>query len=53
MIKNFLRASALLALLLAAKCGRSPRESQPYENPADCRVRVVNGKRVFNSACQP
>jgi hypothetical protein len=50
-MKNLLRAYALLALLLVAKCGREPQTAQPYEDPADCRCRIVNGKRVCNSAC--
>lgn len=41
-------ALALCSLLFVAKC---PREPQPYEDPADCHCRVVNGRKVCNSAC--
>lgn len=47
-MRKLLRASALLALLLVAHCGREPKT---YENPADCDCRIINGKRVCNSAC--
>lgn len=46
-----LRTIALLSLLLFAKCGRESQTEQPYEDPSDCRCRIVNGKRVCNSAC--
>jgi hypothetical protein len=47
-LKRALRAAALLALFIAAQCGRDPKT---YESPSDCSCRIVNGKRVCNSAC--
>lgn len=47
-----------LALVLASLHTPSPQQrhmpvddGQTYESPSDCRVRVVNGRKVVNSAC--
>lgn len=56
-MRFFLAFALALALLFAPKCGRSPQESrqesQPYEDPAQCKCRRVGKQVVCNSACPP
>lgn len=53
-MKRLLRASALLALLLVAKCPTQPKSTeQTYEDPAQCECRRVGKVLVCNSACPP
>lgn len=47
------RSDATPSFVLAPATAPTPTPTpQPYEEPGDCRCRIVNGKRVCTSACE-